>query len=112
MDKPFTNGSRSPLSRFYFHLVTPEGAILDEEGRELRGMEEARQEALSVARGLIKAVGLRYDRGRTSRIVIEDAHSAIVVSLDIGVLGPVLAKGRVTRTTPLRDELTAPTARD
>jgi len=79
------------MQRYYFHLVTPAGTILDDDGRALPGIPEARQEALSIARALIRANGLDYAGGKPSRLVVEDSACTIVATLDCGALRDPLA---------------------
>jgi hypothetical protein len=42
------------MPTFYFHLATPGHLIVDEEGRNLSGLDAARQEAIASAREIIE----------------------------------------------------------
>lgn len=82
------------MPHFYFHLVTPEATVVDEDGRELPDLERAREEALAIARSLIARRGLCYGRGASSRVVIENESSRFILTIDCGILKapPVMQK--------------------
>ena len=72
------------MVRYFFHLHDRSGQTVDQLGRQIADLDEARSRAIKAARAIIKA---DVDSGTidlTARIEVTDAVGAIVLTLAFG----------------------------
>lgn len=67
---------------YFFHLTDGEDTLIDAEGLELRGVEEAKATALLQARDIVSHEALKGSIDLAQRIEVRDEAGAIVCSIN------------------------------
>jgi hypothetical protein len=70
------------MPTFYFHLATPGHLIVDEEGRNLSGLDAAREEAIESAREIIEGSAREGADVRGYAFNVTDEHGEQVMVYD------------------------------
>jgi hypothetical protein len=69
------------MAMFYFHIQTGDLLVKDEEGSELAGLDEAREEALEASRGILAEAIKSGDDWRDKAFMIADEQGRHLVSM-------------------------------
>ena len=92
------------MARYFFHLHDRSGQTVDQLGREIADLDEARSRAITAARAIMRADVGSGIVDLTARIEVTDAEGGVVLTLPFGEAVELITGCAVCSSTSKSDQ--------